>query len=265
MTFKGLKSRFVLLISVLLVISIGTGIGVVDSASDLLWTVVGNQLEKAELLIKNGANVNEKGEFGFSPLHIAAMFGYKEMTLMLMDKGADVNDARSYQKRTPLHWASACARSEIVEMLINRGAKVNVVDLRHYTMLHLIASGPGLMYDAFSIIYVPIPEGKPFPFLEAVHDKLLGEKASDKFYANFYENYASTIGLLLSKGIDINAKGDTGVTPLHLASFEWEERIVRLFIKKGADINVKDERGDTPLHYMLGSRSGAFAEKKKNT
>ena len=49
----------------------------------------------------------------------------------------------------------------------------------------------------------------------------------------------------LDKGVDVNAKGERDMTPLHEA---WRKDIVELLIAKGADVNAKDDGGVTPLH-----------------
>jgi len=48
--------------------------------------------------------------------------------------------------------------------------------------------------------------------------------------------------LLKRKNVDINAKTENGITPLHIASFKGDTEIVRLLIQNGADTNA-DVRG----------------------
>lgn len=61
---------------------------------------------------------------------------------------------------------------------------------------------------------------------------------------------------LIATGADMNAKDDNGCTPLnYLAAhiFHKEKEIAELLITKGADVNAKDNRGWTPLHSALVS------------
>ncbi len=63
--------------------------------------------------------------------------------------------------------------------------------------------------------------------------------------------------LLLENGADVNAKNDTGWTPLLLLCRNNEinnlEDIVKFFVENGADvINAKNKNGKTPLHYLEG-------------
>jgi ankyrin repeat protein len=54
---------------------------------------------------------------------------------------------------------------------------------------------------------------------------------------------------LVSHGADVNAKGYRGETPLHFAASHGELEIVQYFVSHGADVNAKDNDGKTPLDY----------------
>ena len=78
----------------------------------------------AQLLIDNGAHVNEKDAYGCTPLHIAAAKEHKDIAELLIEKGADVNAKRD-DGRTPLHYAAFHGYKETCQMLINKGADMN--------------------------------------------------------------------------------------------------------------------------------------------
>ena len=52
----------------------------------------------------------------------------------------------------------------------------------------------------------------------------------------------------IAAGTDVNAKGDGGVTPLHIAPLGSHKEVAELLIAKGADVNAKKDDGETPLH-----------------
>ena len=54
------------------------------------------------LKVKNGANINEKDNKGYSPLHHASRNGLVETVELLINKGADIND-KSNKGFTALH------------------------------------------------------------------------------------------------------------------------------------------------------------------
>jgi cytochrome c len=80
--------------------------------------------EMAELLIKNGANVNAENASLGTPLQTAAHRGNEAVAAVLIANGADVN-ARDARGLTPLHAAAEGGYVAIVEMLIESGADVN--------------------------------------------------------------------------------------------------------------------------------------------
>jgi len=70
----------------------------------------------------------------------------------------------------------------------------------------------------------------------------------------------------LAAGVDVNAKGYRGFTPLHYAARNGRKEIVELLIAKGADVNVKivsgPSIGNTPLD-LATSKMDNFLPKDK--
>jgi len=90
--------------------------------------------EAVKEFLAAGVNVNEKDEYGNTPLHRAAYYGHKEIVELLIAKGADVN-AKTKGGRTPLREAAAYGHKEIAELLIANGADVNAKDVGGETPL----------------------------------------------------------------------------------------------------------------------------------
>ena len=59
----------------------------------------------------------------------------------------------------------------------------------------------------------------------------------------------ATIGNLLSKGAEIDARDDKGRTPLLVATHANRIDAARALIEKGADVNAKDDIEDSPYLY----------------
>jgi ankyrin repeat protein len=62
------------------------------------------------------------------------------------------------------------------------------------------------------------------------------------------------VQVLLAKGADVNARDNTGGTPLILAAFEGRTNAVQILLAHGADVNAKDNKGETAL--MAAKRGG---------
>lgn len=117
-----------------------------------------------ESMIGKGVNVNIKNENGSTPLLMAIANGYENVAELLILNGADVNDL-AYRtvgrwKTRPLHlaseqgegkiWSNQCGRKvfsfnrsfqfvsgqeKVVELLIQKGAEINALD-QYTTALH---------------------------------------------------------------------------------------------------------------------------------
>ena len=70
-------------------------------ATPLQSAVAGKWIDSARLLINHKANVNCRGDEGFSPLHEAAFGGLVEIAKLLLEHGANVN-AKADNGKTPL-------------------------------------------------------------------------------------------------------------------------------------------------------------------
>ena len=62
-------------------------------------------LEKVKALLVTGADVSDRDRLGETPLHVAAVRGYRKTSALLIAKGADVN-AKDIRDLTPLHAAA---------------------------------------------------------------------------------------------------------------------------------------------------------------
>jgi hypothetical protein len=62
---------------------------------------VWGDMDAAKLLIENGIDVNQEGEFGFTPLRIAVDFGYLEIAEYLKANGADPSSIDAPERYDP--------------------------------------------------------------------------------------------------------------------------------------------------------------------
>lgn len=91
--------------------------------------------EIAELLIKNGADVQAFAPDGFTPLHRAAQNGYSDICTLLIDHGAQVNDATKDTRLrtfagyncTALFFASSNNDCKTAKTLLGNGADQNIM------------------------------------------------------------------------------------------------------------------------------------------
>lgn len=92
----------------------------------------------ADILVKHGASVQEKNDFKLSPLHSIHIFeseeSFKDITELLIDNGADVNELDA-KGRTALHYAARNSLPSSLSVLISKGALLDVKDVDGWTPL----------------------------------------------------------------------------------------------------------------------------------
>lgn len=75
--------------------------------------------------------------------------------------------------------------------------------------------------------------------------------AYNEFFEAVKSNNRGVVKVLITAGIDVNAKDDAGFTPLMYASLKGYEEIVKMLLSVRADVKPKDPFGRTAL--ILGA------------
>jgi len=83
-----------------------------------------------KILDNHKADINAKGESGWTALHYAASNGHHSVVEYLVNRKADINaQAGGCPSGTPLHCASYYGHLNIIEYLINQKANIFAQDL----------------------------------------------------------------------------------------------------------------------------------------
>ncbi len=213
--------------------------------------------EIASILISGGADVNSVNYGGDMPLHMACLYGYKEMAELFIAAGSDINSV-NYSGERPLHKASLEGHKDTVEFLLARGALVNVKDDYDRTPLDLAMSeGYGEIARLLMCAGADI-SGMPLHCASLAGDI---QKATVLINGGTDVNIKNSYGLtplhmaftrdmaefLMSGGACIK-NSDDKMTPLHSASLYGHKETADFFISEGLEVNCLDEDGSTPLH-----------------
>ncbi len=219
--------KHLLLTTIAAVLLVGTAFAdpIHDAVFDGVIARVQEELDK-------GVDVNTEDEFGFTPLHLAAWVGHKEIAELLIENGADVN-ANSWSGLTPLHDAATNISKDIIELLIDNGADVNAKDEEGFTPLD----------------HAAIWDHKEIADLLVIHGGKSG--ASDSIHVAAAVGNIKAVKQHLAAGEDVNVKDEFGYTPLHNAAWIGQKEIAELLIAKGADVNVLDGDGNTALDWAI--------------
>ena len=218
-----------------------------DKSTPLRYAAVQGHGELVELLIAEGADVNATDENGATPLHMSAAKGHKEIAKLLIAEGADLGWPANDQS-TPLHYAAVRDHGELVELLIAEGADVNATAKNGSTPLAAAASSGHI-----GVAELLIVKGADI----SLHEK---NKASPLHLA-LHQGHNEVIKLLIANEVDAVSKcGSCGLSPLATAAANCDREVVKLLISKGADVNEKGEEGLTALHTAAENGNNDVAE-----
>ena len=205
------------------------------------------------ILIGAGANPNAKKEkLGNKPLHGAAYNGYTQSVKELIKAKADIH-ATNDEGDTPLHKAAWMGHTQVMQTLIDAGAKVDTQNHLGNTPLFGVIGSANL----FQAMQVLLDAGADINVRNKQNDTLL-------HYA-VRGNRHNLIQTLIKAGADhqvINNTGD-GHTPLHEAlvhkynqplNYKYNQSLKDL-VSAGVNVNVVNKNKDTALHFAVGARN----------
>lgn len=89
-----------------------------------------------EFVELNLADVNQAGNFGNTPLHVAATWGDVDAIKLLIEHGARI-DAEGEDGLTPLHSAAVQGNAQAVGVLLDHGANAAAAEVHGHTALEL--------------------------------------------------------------------------------------------------------------------------------
>ena len=193
----------------------------------------GNHLHIAELLHRNGANVNVRGLDQITPLQAASWNGFVDIARWLLCHGADVSAQDAYNW-TPLHEAAYRGDLQIFRMLLEHNADIKVRTILGDYPLHLAATSR-LPHDHLTIMQILLdlgadPNARDHDGSTPLHQSSWSEKEG-------YESRHGTVEgtrLLLKHGANIDAVDNEGRTPLQVALAHGRQEIATVLSEHGA-------------------------------
>ncbi|MCL5104978.1 MAG: ankyrin repeat domain-containing protein [Armatimonadetes bacterium] len=223
----------------------------------------------AQALLRNGASVNSAGTgvFGFTPLHIAAMYDALGVAKVLLSAGADLSAATrsvtgglgarpvdyacSDPMRALLRDAETANRSaaaaEMASFAAVAAESVSTAKKPPATLLGAALSGDAERVRKLAESDPKLVNAADLKGTTPLHNAAgMGNKEIAEY--------------LISKGAKINVPDKSGYTPLHCAVINGEAEMVSFLISKGANINANTKDGSTPLKIAIDFEKEAVAQ-----
>ncbi|CAI5774727.1 [ADP-ribose] polymerase tankyrase-2 isoform X3 [Podarcis lilfordi] len=211
-----------------------------------------------ELLLRKGANINEKTKDFLTPLHVAAEKGHNDVVEVVVKHEAKVN-ALDNLGQTSLHRAAHCGHLQTCRLLLSSGCDPSIVSLQGFTASQMgnesvqqllqdsstpeeHAEGTSKQKKCHGQLMVACflrIEGVPLGNSEADRQLLEAAKAGD----------VDTVKKLCTVQ-SVNCRDIEGrqSTPLHFAAGYNRVSVVEYLLQHGADVHAKDKGGLVPLH-----------------
>lgn len=229
----------------------------------------GDTAKVVELLKAAPALVSEQDlKTGDLPLHLAAAKGWLEIIVALLDAGADVN-AKGNHGWTPLHYAATGGSIGACRLLMQRGADRSALNGDQKTPLQV----GGLFTAPVLRDFIPSATGADELFraiaagdeekaktLIAAHPdtiKAKDERGCTPLLLAAKAGRTEIVSILLKNGASVSAKDKTGETALHWAATADSTDTTHALIAAGANVNAQDDSGFTPLASAVELRNNA--------
>ncbi|KAM9426617.1 poly [ADP-ribose] polymerase tankyrase-2-like [Pholidichthys leucotaenia] len=214
-----------------------------------------------ELLLKKGANIDEKSKDLLTPLHVAAEKAHNDVIEVLVKHEAKVN-AVDHLGQTALHRAARCGHLQTCRLLLMVGCDPLLTSLQGFSPSQLgNESVQEILKEGVAIrnsdVDQQLLEASKSGDLETVKKLCVpqnvncrdveGRQSTPLHFAAGY-NRLGVVQFLLQHGADVHAKDKGGLVPLHNACSYGHYEVAELLVLHGAMVNVADLWKFTPLH-----------------
>ena len=203
-------------------------------------------LDAVKILLRYKANIEARGTLkaingevieGCTPLWAAALAGHLDVVELLIERNAEV-DSRTLTDSTPLRAAAYDGSLDIVSCLAEHGTERS----KYGGTLLMITCYNGHMNVATYLV----EHGANIHLQDKNGDTCLHYAAEG--------GHVEIVTKLLALGAKekqdyVNARNNSGTTPLMRTCYHGHMNVATYLIKHGANIHLQDKNGDTCLHY----------------
>jgi ankyrin repeat protein len=222
-----------------------------------------------EILLYNKADVNVKDLQGQTPLHLACLQNQNKISKLLEDihfpeDGLKEKEFILCNKLSQI--IDQIEQTKIIELLLSYKSNVNAKNVCNETPIFYLYKNNfvkitskmkncGIFKNVMQEFYIKrkkilnilLDYNIDLTIINDIGETILHLIANNnEFNDNLKEELSE---LILNKGADVNAKTESGLTPLHIAAENGHTALIKLFLKFDANIDaVENTEECIPLH-----------------
>jgi ankyrin repeat protein len=202
-----------------------------------------NKTTKLKLDLGNSIIITPKNKkTGWTALMRASTYGHPAAVTLLLDRGANINQADMYGY-TALMYAAAAGHEETVRLLLDRGAQIFNPDT------------PPRLYNPPSAIN----QSTRYYVKNESHPLILAVKYGHTSIAKRLLDHRPTITIHDGGDIQtIDITDDMGNTALNHALKKGDTNTIQLLLALGANVNLADNSGAPPLFWSIQNQGSAI-------
>lgn len=194
-----------------------------------------------ELLVANGADINQPNSQGTAALHLACRYGHVDVVASLLGRDTTMRLGDG-QQNTPFHIASIYGRLETLQLLWEKGPESQMHDRNMYSNqpLHLAA-----LNDRSRII--------PWLLENGASISEPGSQNKQALHHACAEGAANAAITLIENDAPIHERTPEGHNPLLLACRTPRLKVVRKLLGCGASVSSTGQNGNGCFQYVIMS------------
>jgi ankyrin repeat protein len=210
----------------------------------LCEAAINGDLAKLTRMLDAGADINQRDEFGRSPLVNAVRSDHPEVAMELMKRGADVN-LTSLENETPLMYTTEHGDLALTKELVRRGAILSISSMNGSSALYQATQNNHL-----DIVKFILESGVDVDF-QPLREK---EGPGTALVSAVHSGYMDIARYLISKGADLEGTTSQGETSLIMSTYDNRPEFTSMLIEAGANVDAANAYGWTAI--LMGAQFG---------
>ncbi|XP_067659823.1 putative ankyrin repeat protein RF_0381 isoform X2 [Haliotis asinina] len=219
-----------------------------NSRGEYGWTPVmiaaeGGRRKLVDLLVKRGGDLSLTDDDGYTVLHVVSIKGHLKVVRYVLSKKVVGVNTTGHCERTAVMAAARFGHRKVFDLLVKNGSDLTTVDSDGNNILHIACIGGNVEIVKHILSNVNVD----------INSRGLNGKTPLMFAINF--GHVQVFELLVSKGCILPIVEENGKNILHMACVKGNVDMVRHILNKSiVSVDGEDSMGKTPV--MLAVESG---------